>query len=411
MTITLSKKSRGMVLYLTLGTIAVLAIIIAAYISLVNNQSAGIARSQTWNQAIPVAESGVEEAMTQLYFAGTNAALLTSNSWTAGTNGIYHKSRTFSDGTYFGAYIQVATNPIIISTGFVYFAYDKTYISRRVKVVTTRVQPTPGGLNARGGITFEGNSYMDSFNSGNPLYSTNGQYASGKREKNASAVTDSTNQPAISMAGGATIYGNATTGPNGTVNGTVTGTIAQNANVQFNDISAPYSSGVTPTSGTNGGTSYTYLLNSSNANYYMTSLSMSSSQTMYIGASNVTLYINGSVSLSGQSQIIIATNASVKIYLNGSASFGGGGIVNDGGYASQCTLYGLPNCSSISLIGGAAFIGTVYAPEAALTIGGNAGAFGSFSANTIDVKGTAAVHYDEGLAPNAGYVAITWNEF
>ena len=93
------QQPRGIVLPVTLGVILILAIILASYNSLVNNRNSAVVRSQEWNQAMPVLEGGIEEALTQLHYAGTNSALLTSNYWTYGLDGLYHKTRTNADGT------------------------------------------------------------------------------------------------------------------------------------------------------------------------------------------------------------------------------------------------------------------------------------------------------------------------
>jgi hypothetical protein len=68
--------------------------------------------------------------------------------------------------------------------------------------------------------------------------------------------------------------------------------------------------------------------------------------------------------------------------------------------------------SPTTVSGSAAFIGTVYAPEAAFTFSGASGASGSFTGNTVAISGGASVHYDEGLSnAGQGYVVMSWNEF
>jgi hypothetical protein len=138
----------GIVLVVTMMAVFIIAVILTSYITLVEGMNASVARSQSWNQAIPVAESGLEEALTQLYYAGTNSSLLTSNAWTHGADGLYHKTRTFNDGSYFNASIQPATNPVIISTGSVPVMYRSgsttNYLSRKVKVIAQPRAVTPG---------------------------------------------------------------------------------------------------------------------------------------------------------------------------------------------------------------------------------------------------------------------------
>lgn len=426
MKIRISHPEGGIVLVATLATVLIIAIILTSYLSLVNNQNASVARSQTWNEAIPVLESGIEEALTQLHYAGTNSMQLTSNSWTYGSDGLYHKSRTLPDGSYYNVSIQAATNPVITSTGYVAWAYTSSstsanYLTRRVRVVTQKLAISQGGLNAKGTISFNGgNTTLDSYDSSNPLYSSNGLYVASMREANGEAVTDSDATDAIDTGTGH-IYGYAVTGPTGTVTGNVgdtnwtsglePGHTNNNANIQFTDVSAPYafSSGAPAQPGAIASTNFAYLLGT--GSYTLSSLSLSSSQVLAVNG-NATLYVNGSVSLGGQSSIYIAPNASLTLYINGSASLGGGGIINASQLASQCTIYGMTNCTSFTYSGGAAFTGTVYAPDADLTLKGGVDAFGSFSASTITISGVSAVHYDEALAhASQNYVAISWNEF
>jgi hypothetical protein len=416
MKIRVSHRERGIVLVATLATVLILAIILTSYLNLVNNQNTSVARSQTWNESIPVLESGIEEALSQLHFAGTNSLMLTSNSWTYGADGLYHKSRSLPDGSYCNVSIKVATNPVITSTGFVAWAYvssstNTKYLTRRVKVVAQKIAATPGGLNAKGTITFGGSgTYLDSFDSSNPSYSSNQQYSANLKESNGGATTDSNAIGAINTGSGR-IYGSATTGPTGTVVGIVTGSTSHNANLQFNDVSAPadFTSAAPPQPGAIGSTNFAYLLGK--GDWSLSSLSLSSGSALGVNG-DATLYINGAASISGQSYIYIAPGASLTLYLNGPATLAGNGIVNGTQTASQCTVYGMTNCTTMSYAGSSDFTGTIYAPDAALSISGGSDAYGSFTANTITIAGNTGIHYDEALA-HAGqkYVAISWNEF
>ena len=427
-------KPRGIVLVVTMMTVFIIAVIMTSYLTLVEQINASVARSQSWNQAIPVLESGIEESLTQLYCAGTNSSLLTSNAWTHGADGLYHKTRTFSDGSYFHASIQAAANPVIMSTGSVPVMFRSSattnYLNRQVKVIAQPRAVIPGGVNSKGTITVSGSGYIDSFDSSNPTYSTGGLYVSSKRKANALALTDSSASGAVHLAGSGLIYGSATTGPSGTVTfagstavgdiawdgsntGMESGHSANDANVQFNDVTAPftYGSGTTPSSGTYsyGGTNYNYLLGS--GNYNMSSLALSGIQTMAISGT-ATLYVTGSFSTANSAFIYIASGASLTMYVNGSVSISGAGVVNGTQTASQCTIYGLPGCTTITCGNSGAYIGTIYAPEAALTVSGAGGISGGVSASTVTVSNSGAVHYDEHLAGGGGgsYVVMSWNE-
>src|SRR6187402_1310728 len=56
-------KDRGSILLVALVISAVLGITLASYLTLVSFQNRTVVRSQHWNQALVVAEAGIEEAL------------------------------------------------------------------------------------------------------------------------------------------------------------------------------------------------------------------------------------------------------------------------------------------------------------------------------------------------------------
>src|SRR2546425_2990563 len=58
--------NRGKILFATLVLIGVVGLALASYLSLMQNRAQLASRSQSWNQAMPIAEAGVEEAMAHL---------------------------------------------------------------------------------------------------------------------------------------------------------------------------------------------------------------------------------------------------------------------------------------------------------------------------------------------------------
>ena len=78
----------------TLLTTSVIGFMLASYLAMVGTQTATVMRSLTWNKAIPVSEAGIEEALTQINFNGTNR--VANNGWVS-VNGSYHmKSYTMT---------------------------------------------------------------------------------------------------------------------------------------------------------------------------------------------------------------------------------------------------------------------------------------------------------------------------
>jgi hypothetical protein len=106
------------------------------------------------------------------------------------------------------------------------------------------------------------------------------------------------------------------------------------------------------------------------------------------------------------------------LYVAGaSTSLGGSGVVNGTGSATNFSYYGLPSNTSVSFSGNAAFVGTIYAPNAALQLGGGGSNtfdfVGASVSNTVQMNGHFNFHYDELLGRQnngASYYITSWNE-
>jgi Bacterial lectin len=276
------------------------------------------------------------------------------------------------------------------------------------RLVTAR-QPLIGGLTAKGPITITANGFVDSFDSSNPLYSSNGLYTPALRKDRASVLTLSGATNAITLR--SNIYGNAITGTTGVVTGGTIGDLPwisagnigfepghvdNDANIQINDISEPfpYGTGITPVFGnyTYGGTNYNIVLGS--GDYNLANLGIYY-PTLVTGTPSV-LYVNGPFSISG-GYIYVAPGASLQIYLNGTGEFEGGGMVNSTGPANNVIVYGMTNCTRISFSAASMFVGIVNAPEAALAVSGVSQVSGAVVANTIIMTGDTSFHFDESL--------------
>jgi hypothetical protein len=394
-------------------------------------------------------EAGIEEALTQINDSGiTN---LNSNGW-ALTGSTYTKTRYFND-SYFIASISTDDPPIVTSQGFVPVprnpavpmgwlatigldSQSVTQYSGRTVVVTTQRQALwAKAMVAKGQINLNGNNITtDSFDSSDPNHSTGGQYDVNKRKSNGDVATDSTIINSLN-AGNANLFGRASTGPGGSVdigpNGVI-GDIAwhqsnsgiepgwtnNDMNVYFPDVILPFTSGFSPQNGSLGGTNYTYLLNggSSGTDYSISDFSLASSQVMLI-TNHVRLLVTGSLSMHGNSQIVVAPNSSLILYMQGSsASLGGNGVMNYTGNATNFVYLGLPTNTSLSFNGNAAFTGVIYAPSASFSLGGggnNTEDFvGASVSNTVTMNGHFNFHYDEALGKRfwaQGYIN-SWNE-
>ncbi|HVR34653.1 MAG TPA: collagen-binding domain-containing protein, partial [Methylomirabilota bacterium] len=135
---------------------------------------------------------------------------------------------------------------------------------------------------------------------------------------------------------------------------------------------------------------------------------------------NATLYVTrtASVAFSGNDFIKIDPNASLKLYVGSpSARIGGNGVLNHSGSALDFQYYGLPSNTSLALGGNAEFRGTIYAPNADLTLNGGGNDvtdfIGSSITKTATMNGKFNFHYDEALGrvgPSRGYIITSWQE-
>ncbi len=425
------QSPQGSVLLIVLLTVTIIGISMAAYLDLIGNQNISTMRSIEWNSGISVAEAGIEEALTHIYHNGTNLA---SEGWTL-SGSYYTKERTLGDSKYITS-ISVTDPPEIISSAYVRVPLGTNFINppRTIRVTTANDALFAKGMVAKGQIDLSGNNIKtDSFDSTDPAYSTGGAYDPAKAKDNGDIATNSAMIDSLDVWN-ADIFGKASTGPGGTVkigpNGSVgseawhlagnkgiePGWSSDDMNVSFPDVSVPFSGGaLTPSSGSVGGTNYDYVVTS--GNWELASLSMNGNEKL-IALGDAVLYVSGSVSLTGNAYITVATNSTLKLYVGGpSASFGGNGIANTPGSATNFVYYGLPTNTSLSMSGNAAFTGAIYAPSAAFTLGGGGSSpydfVGSSVTASVKMNGHFSFHYDENLGkngPRRGYVITSWNE-
>ena len=410
------RTNQGSILLVTLVLAVLLGTALCAYLSMLTQQKKQIARSQAWNDAVAVAEAGVEEALAQLN-PGADAINvdLTANGWGSPSGGVYGPmTRILTNGTY-TVYYTTNTFPIIYSTGTVSIASMPTTLSRVIKVATTNVPLFGVGMAAQQNINFNGNNItIDSFNS---QTASNGLYT---------AAVAGTNGSIASVAGtvnvgNANVYGNVYLGPTATdsvkANGIITGTVYNDFNYAFPDVVLPTPTNnfwqPLPSGGSLDGTNYSVLFLTGG---YFSANTVSGSICVAPGA-NVVLYITGSASTT---IIRVAASGGVtgtlKLYMGGSSFTLSGQAVVESPYAANFQYYGLPSNTSITFSGNASYTGTIYAPEAAFTLGGGGSStydfVGASITKSVTMNGHFNFHYDVSLASVAtrGFVAYSWQE-
>jgi hypothetical protein len=465
------KSQGGSVLLVCLLVTFILGITLASYLIMANNQNTSVMRSQVWNAGIPVAESGVEDALQVLNKYAGNFEKLTNwpstasqDSWNVVEPGVYYVRRYFSD-CYYDVYItNTPLMPTIRSDGYTLwrnpygattplfaagtevYNYNSIYtrLSRRVNVKTSIDPLFAVAMAAKQVIDFAGrNVATDSFDSSDPNYSTlspfgHGLYPMGlvdKTKASGDVVTDYTIINSLNV-GNARIKGQVKTGPNGTIaigpNGSVgdrvwveggntgikPGYSGDDMNVRFEDAYLPEGSWL-PVAANNvtiDGKKYDYAFFSP-GDYVVPTFS-----TLYVGtnAGMVRVHITGDVNLGGNSEEIriAPIGAQLKLYMSGTTfAIKGNGVVNESGLASNFYYFGLPSNTSVAFGGNGNFVGAIYAPSADFSLGGGGNNTYDFTgasvSKTIKMNGHFNFHYDEALRNNGmgqRFIPKNWKE-
>lgn len=248
MKIQVHQNQAASALIVTLMLAAGMGVALASYLKLVEYQNRAVVRSQYWNAAIPASEAGIEEALTHLNKTlGENMA---SSGWKS-DSGSFLMSRTIGEASY-DVWISDEDQPVITSRGYVRDVVSNIQLTRGIRVRTSRANSGMRGLIAKGDITMNGNCKVDSFDSEDPEYSTNGRYDAAKNKDNGyvGSVYGSVD------TGGGGVWGYLGTGPNGHGNGNAgdKAWMASNSGIQpghyhndlnmaFPDVTVPFSGG------------------------------------------------------------------------------------------------------------------------------------------------------------------------
>lgn len=414
-------KERGSVMVTTLVIAMLVGMLVAALLFVAQQQNYMTARARVWCSEIPLAEAGVEEAITHIV---SNPADMEQNGWTD-TGSTLYKTRFFTNGYFHTTIIPTsAETNTIISMGFARIPLQSGFSQRTVMAMVTKKQ-IDWGFVAKRDIVLNGNTYADSYISSDPMYSTDGMYDPDKKRDNCGMASISSLTPAIA-AGACKIYGSAATGPGGTANGIIgdgtwigagnntiqPGHFSDDFNMAIPDVAWPPTNWVpqfAPTKNqTNNGVVYEYIFTT--GDWQLGASSPSGNGWLIKG--NVRLFINGDFksTLNGPS-ITIASNSVLELYLAGDMELGGQAVINPGGRTSSCLIYGLNTCTGIKYSGSAEAYARIYAPYAYVEISGGFDFSGSVVSDRMKFSGTSALHYDEALQVGVPqFRVVAWEE-
>lgn len=280
-------------------------------------------------------------------------------------------------------------------------------------------------IKTKNGMTFanSNNYYLDSYNSDNsanhlypgqpsgnpPAYPTDPK-ASGydaKAHKNGDIATNSNADPAI-VTNGAPIYGDADTGP--------TGTVDSESDIKGDDgVKHDFNEDMSPATAPSTAGAHALVGNTVTTDYPVWVINSNPGGITFSGTGNVTLVINADWNL-GNNDVRVPPSVHVKIYVNGDIGMNGNGKVNsfynvkipsasDSCVPGNLIIYGTAPASSNPSFtsGGTPNVSALfYIPNYDVNWnGGGNGTFnGSIVANSFYLNGggKSAYHYDEAAA-------------
>ncbi len=280
-----------------------------------------------------------------------------------------------------------------------------------VEFIRKSGSPFKYGLFGDIGVTLSGNGLIDSY------VPTDGPYSTASRRQNGHVATNNTATASISLTGNADIYGdvavgyggNPETGIHTSGHGTIYGDETSLAEVQDMAPLDDPGGGATDSLSLSGNSSKTF----SSGEYRLPSISISGNGDAYING-NVTFYVSGNTSISGNGCIHVQPGCSLTIYASGAISIAGNGIINGSNLPDHLLIYGTQSCTSVSISGNGDLYAGLYIPNANFSVSGNGDLFGSVIADRVSISGNGDIHYDEDLTNvpvfPGDYKILSWKD-
>jgi len=417
---TLIKSSaRGHTVIFTLIASLVLGIVLLGVIKLTSTEGQMTGRSQNWNAVLPIAEAGIEEALTHLKHSPSNR---TDNGWSYdATISKYTKTRTFKDG-YYTVTISTNWDPVIICRAGIRAPGQTNYtVFRTVRVEGTNQPLWTAAIEGLQCVSLTGNGItFNSYDSRDPNFSGPGGIYDATKVKAGGDVACYGGVNSLDI-GNANIAGQIKTGPDTTYSsgpnasvgdllwsktstGVEPGYYQQVDNTEWPNLTAP-AGGVAPPPGIGPEKGYQYVLGTG----------------LYEAKQ-----VNGDILVKGDATLVVTDrlqlnsaqilpDAKLKLYvLAPSASLKG--IGNQSTDALHFIYFGLYNNVDVSMSGNSAFCGVLYAPNATLNLSGggadNVDFSGAIIAKCVKVNGHYSFHFDEAVRRfgSRGIFASSWDE-
>lgn len=357
--------------------------------------------------ALYLAEAGVDYAIWEINYGGADFSGWTGNPAIEVTKAINNIQD--ADGNIYGNISVSVYNfgqeiVTVRSTGS-FSSLTGPQVSRTVQAFLKKHHISNYAILTQQSISVGGNTTIDSYLGAFPDRS------------NGDLVTNSSATPAITTTGNAcSISGAGITGPGGTISDQHDKIAIEDDNAEVyippvdNDFTGLASEGSINTS---------YEITGDHK-YDSLTLSSTDKVTLDCASGAVNAYFTGDISLSGKAEIEVLNSDSssdriANVYFDGDISISANNnkVNTSTKDPSNLVFYGKNTGSqSVNLTGGEIY-GIFYAPSADFSISGNPDIYGSITAKTVDVSGTAEIHFDEELkdkSPAKGYDPYCWEE-
>lgn len=414
------KGTGGFTLISAVLTGAVVMVVLGGYLEYLSFQARNEGQAQAWQEALFLAEAGVEEGLAALS-SSTNLAQQGFNL----SDGQWMKARSLNSGAYQILITNLAT-PGVMATGWT-TNQTGSLVKRTVLVNALPKDSLPAGMLTKGTISLQGyNVRVDSYDSSDPNFSYNQQWMLSKAKDGGSVGSLLSAPNAISL-GTASVYGTVAIAPGGTISldsqggigsfawlsdhqGIMPGSLRNNFVELLDDAIRPVRPWFTPTGRTVNGIYYDLVFDS--YPYQVSTLT----GNIYVSG-NASVLVTSSMNLTGNNGITLAPGAQLALYVQVPlVNIQGNGLANPG-CSTNLIYYGLSGNVGIDLSGNAPFNGVIYAPEANLQVGGLGDSVqhysGAIICNSLALKGGFNFHFDENanrLSLIGGFKPVKWSE-
>ncbi len=310
-----------------------------------------------------------------------------------------------------------SANTTIQSTGSV---PDRSSTSK----LTRQLQGTFGGSQmfgyaafSRGTFFMSNSATVDSYNSNN-----NGtDYDPAHPNSNGDIGTNGTTAGIINMSNSATINGDASTGPHGTISlnnsASVTGTQTSANLIGLPWVSVPSALSSLSSGGAINRDDQTGDLTLSAGNYKYDSVTLSNSSKLVING-DVTLYVHGNIATSNSTQVQIVNGGSLTLYTDGTITMSNSSTFNNiSKNPSKVMIYSTYSSGTgLSLGNSTTLYAGVYMPNADYTGSNSAEIMGALVAKVVSLSNSDKIHYDEAMASlinpfaSSSLSVVNWQE-